>query len=196
MDRGGTAQGKRQGIMVFDFITAGGRLMVPWTISDELNELGLPHRYATQYLEYSKDSYWTSDSVIDHGVRIVLPIFQTAFPGCIAVFTFHDASNHSCFAFDALRVEKLDNGPGGSQPIMREGFIHSRGLPQTKQFSQDCRTRELAGKPKGKPKGLKQILKERGLWGAIQAVQKVMVGLGVGLKDGVVLESLLQSEIL
>ena len=63
--------------------------MVPWTISDEqLSKLGLPHRYATQYLECSTDNFWTSDSMIDHAIHIVLPIFQIAFPGCIAVFAF------------------------------------------------------------------------------------------------------------
>ena len=64
------------------------------------------------------------------------------------------------FASDALRVEKLNKGPGGAQPIMWEGFIQSKGLLQTMQFPQNYRIRELAGKPKG----LKQILKERGLW--------------------------------
>ena len=38
-------KGKGKGIMISDFITTGGCLMVPF----------LPHRYATQYLEYSKD---------------------------------------------------------------------------------------------------------------------------------------------
>ena len=56
--------------MVSDFITAGGRLMARWMISDEqLHELGLPHRYDTQYLEYSKDNYWKSDSMIGHAIR-------------------------------------------------------------------------------------------------------------------------------
>ena len=43
---------------------------------------------------------------------------------------------------------------------MRESFIHSKGLLQTMQFLQNYRILELAGKPKG----LKQIFKELGLW--------------------------------
>ena len=43
---------------------------------------------------------------------------------------------------------------------MREGFIYSKGLPQTMQFPQNYRIRELANRPKA----LRQILKERGLW--------------------------------
>lgn len=66
--------------------------MVPWMISDEqLHELGLPHRYATQYLAYSKDSCWTSDSMIGHAIQIVHSSFQTAFPGCITAFAFGNA---------------------------------------------------------------------------------------------------------
>ena len=114
--------------------------MVLWAISDgQLHELGLPRRYAIQYLEYSKDNYWSSDSMIDHAIQVALPIFQTAFPDCIAVFAFENASNHSCFASDALRVNK---GPGGAQPIKREGFIHSKGLPRTMQFPQNYRILE------------------------------------------------------
>ena len=106
----------------------------------------------------SKDNYWTSDSMIDHAIQIALPTFRAALSGCIAVFAFDKASNHACSASGALRVEKLNKG--GAQPRMREGFNHHRGLPQTMQFSQNYRILELAGKPKD----LKQILKERGLW--------------------------------
>ena len=135
--------------------------MVPWTILDEqLHELSLPRRYATEYPEYSKDNYWTSDSMIDHAIQIALPIFQTAFPGCIAVFAFDNASNRACFASDVLRVEKLNKGPGRAQPLMREGLNHHKGLPQAMQFPQNYQILDLAGKPKG----LKQILKEHGLW--------------------------------
>ena len=74
------------------------------------------------------------------------------------------------------------------------GFVHSKILPQALQFSQNYPILELTGKPKS----LKQLLKSLvfGIGSAIRAVQKAMPGLGVGLKDGVVLERyLLQSEI-
>ena len=71
-----SSQGKGKGIMVSDFITAGGRLMLLWMISDEqLRELGLPHRYVTQYLRYSRGICWTSDSMIDDEIRVALSIF-------------------------------------------------------------------------------------------------------------------------
>ena len=67
---------------------------------------------------------------------------------------------HAYFASDALRAEKLNKGPGGAQPLMRDGSNHHNGLPQTMQFPQNYQILELAGKPEG----LRQILEERGLW--------------------------------
>ena len=58
--------------------------------------------------------------MIDHAIQIVLPIFRTAFPGCIAVVAFDNASNYACFASDALRAEKLYKGLGGAQPLIRD----------------------------------------------------------------------------
>ena len=44
--------------------------------------------------------------------------------------------------------------------MLREAFIHGKGLPQLMSFSQNYCNRELAGKSKG----IKRMLKERGLW--------------------------------
>ena len=98
--------------------------------------------------------------MIDHAIQIALPVFRTAFPSCIVVFAFYNASNHAYFASDVLRTEKLNKGPGGAQSLMREGSDHYNGLPQTMQFAQRYQTLEHAGKPEG----LMQILEERGLW--------------------------------
>ena len=50
--------------------------------------------------------------------------------------------------------------PGGRQGVLREAFMHGKGLPQSMSFAKNCSNRELAGKPKG----IKRVLKERGLW--------------------------------
>jgi len=153
-------KGRGKGIMVSDFLTAGGRLHVPFTISDlELqNDHDLPHRYATEYLEYGKDNYWTAEKMVNHAIQVALPNFRAAFPRFIGVWAFDNASNHCCFHEQPLRVEKLNKGPRGKQPIMREGFMHGKGRPQTMQFPVNYYRRELAGKPKG----AKPILLERG----------------------------------
>lgn len=153
------ARGK--GLMVSDFLTPGGRLAVPDTISEvELAARLLPRRYATEYFVYGKDKYWRGDDMVDHTVKVAIPIFNAAFPGCQAVFMFDNASNHSSYAADALRVENMNLHPGGKQSTLREGFMHGKGLPQSMSFPLDYHNLELAGKPKG----IKRVLKERGLW--------------------------------
>ena len=153
------ARGK--GLMVSDFLTPGGRLAVPDTISDtELATQLLPRRFATEYFIYGKDKYWRGDDMVDHTVKVAIPIFNAAFPGCQAIFAFDNASNHCSYATDALRVENMNLNPGVKQGILREGFMHGKGLPQSMSFPRNHHNLELAGKPKG----IKRVLKERGLW--------------------------------
>ena len=68
------------------------------------------------------------------------------------MFIFDNASNHAAFAQDALVAKNMNLGPGGKQPKMRAGFIHS------KQCSQSMVNEA------GLPKGIEQVLIERGLW--------------------------------
>ncbi|RPA99707.1 hypothetical protein L873DRAFT_1767021 [Choiromyces venosus 120613-1] len=162
------AKSRGKGIMVSGFLTPGGRLKVPDTISNEellLDPMwpkrgGIPIRDAMEYLEYGKNNYWMGDKMVHHTMQIALPIFQIAFPGCQALFAFDNASNHSCYASDALLACKMNRGPGGSQPLMRDGFIHSKQRPQAMVYSQNHPNFLL----QGKAKGLEQVLKERGLW--------------------------------
>ena len=75
------------------------------------------------------------------------------------MFLFDNASNHPSYAADALRVESMNLHPGGKQGILREGFIHHKGRPQSMSFPLNYHSLELIGKPKG----IKRVLKERGL---------------------------------
>lgn len=156
-------KGQGKGIMVSDFIHPGGRLRVPDKFIDaDLGALGQSRHFATEYLEYGKDNYWTSEKMIRQVLDVALPVFRAAFPDFVGVWIFDNSSNHGCFAPDALRVEKLNLGPGGKQPHLRDGFIHGQQASQSMQFPPDYDNPDLAGKPKG----IKQILKERGLWPA------------------------------
>ena len=97
--------------------------------------------------------------MVYHSVKVVIPIFNAAFPGCQAVFAFDNASNQCSYAADALQVENMNLHPRGKQGKLWEAFMHGKGLPQSMSFSQDYYNHELAGKPKG----IKRVLKERGL---------------------------------
>jgi len=72
--------------------------------------------------------------MVEHVLNIAIPIFERAYPGCQAIFLFGNASNHAAFAPDALVVTDMNLGPGGKQPVRREGFIHSKQCPQPWSF--------------------------------------------------------------
>ncbi|RPB21874.1 hypothetical protein L211DRAFT_888332 [Terfezia boudieri ATCC MYA-4762] len=147
---------KGRGIMVSEFLTPRGRLAVPEHISID----GLPRRQATEYLEYGQDNYWTGDKMVQHTLQVAIPIFERAFPGKQALFLFDNASNHNAYASDALLVTNMNLGPGGKQAILRDGFIHSKGIAQSILFPDNHPDLEL----RGKAKGIRQVLMERGLW--------------------------------
>ena len=143
---------KGRGIMVSEFMTPRGRLCLPDNCKDSITINGQQRIQATEYLEYGQDNYWTGEKMVRHTVDIAIPIFEKRYPDCQAVFIFDNASNHAAFAQDALVAKNMNLGPGGKQPKMRAGFIHS------KQCSQSMVNEA------GLPKGIKQVLIERGLW--------------------------------
>ena len=147
--------------MVSEYLTSIGRLCLPNSITNvEIQFRQLPRRQATEYLEYGKDNYWDGDKMVRHTLEIGLPIFEAAYPSCQGVWLFDNATNHSAYAEDALVANRMNFKPGGQQPVMREGFIHSKGRPQPMTFPDNYGTLAL----RGLPKGMKQILTERGLY--------------------------------
>lgn len=154
--------------MVSGFLTPEGRLKLPDHVSDAkllrdpmwVIVNGAPIRDTMWYLEYGKDNYWTGDKMIERTIRIALPIFRYAFPGCQALFAFDNASNHCAFSDKALVASKMNLNPEGQQPKMREGFDYSCGLPHSMVFPDNHPSIHL----RGKPKGLEVVLRERKLW--------------------------------
>jgi len=122
-------------------------------------EDGRPVREAIQYLEYGKDNYWTGEKMVEH-TKQVIPILKYAFPGCEGLFAFDNASNHAEFAPGALVAAKMNLGPGGRQPLLREGWDYNKNMPQTMVFGEN----DPIPSRRGKAKGIQQVLKERGLW--------------------------------
>lgn len=66
------------------------------------------------------------------------------------VWIFDQSSGHNRFADNALVASRMNVYPGGQQPIMRDG-LKPNGRPQ-----------KMVNRY-GEPKGLKQVLEERGV---------------------------------
>src|SRR6185437_14178372 len=97
-----------------------------------------------------------------YGIRVI-PMFEILHPGCTGVFCFDQSTNHNAMAADALVVTKMNLGPGGVQPKMRDGwYIYKYGEKRSQSmiFPNDCQINKL----RGKPKGIRKILEERDLW--------------------------------
>lgn len=99
----------------------------------------------------------------DQTVNIATRIFPYAFPDCQALFAFDNASNHACFAEDALLAKKMNLGTGGKQPRLRAGFNQATQEAQPMVFPEDHPNPAV----RGQPKGIKQVLMERNLWGTV-----------------------------
>ena len=103
------------------------------------------------------DGYWTGEDVAKQ-FKKAIAIHKEKFPQYDGLWAFDNSCNHNCFASDALRVEKMNLSPGGKQALMRDTFFN--GQRQTMVFPLDYPVEEL----RGKAKGMKQVLQERGLW--------------------------------
>ena len=147
-------KGVGKGIMVSEFLTPLGRLGAPSFITDEeLRSKALP-RLATITLEYGKDNYWNGEKMANQTLRTVVPLFEMAFPPdqFQGLFLFDNATNHRVMADDALDVKKMNLGPGGKQPVMRDSW---NTLTKSPQKMTDVN---------GVPIGIRKTLEERGLW--------------------------------
>jgi hypothetical protein len=144
-------------------------------------------RFAYVAFEYGKNAsgYWTAVDLILQTERAI-DIFESSFPFARAVFYFDNSANHAAFAPDALVATHLNVRPGGAQPKLRDGWFMKDGVKVT-QPMQDA---------KGEPKGLKQILLERGLLSKKQKMKKeVMIELLQAQPDFSAQKSLLQEWI-
>jgi hypothetical protein len=71
-----------------------------------------------------------------------------------------NSQGNSAYPPDALRVLQMNLNPGGAKPKMQDGwFMHNR-----QRISQPMVFPQNHLKDPGEPKGMKQVLTERGLW--------------------------------
>ena len=118
-------KGKGQGIMVSDFLLPWGRLNLKHVTEAKLAEAkakGIPLE-AVELFEYGKrDGYWDGACLLKQVTEKALPIAQFLYPGFDLVFMFDNATSHSVYADDALRVAKMGKGEGGQQAFLRPGW--------------------------------------------------------------------------
>ena len=81
-------------------------------------------------------------------------------PGYQALFLIDNSQGHSAYSADALLASRMNLRPGGKQARMRDGWFMQNGqkVVQPMVFPKDHR--EFPDQPKG----MKQVLLERGLW--------------------------------
>ncbi|RPA91713.1 hypothetical protein L873DRAFT_1838619 [Choiromyces venosus 120613-1] len=90
-----------KGIMVSDFLTPGGQLR--FSEGEHLNpdpeyrtqDGGPKHldpHLASFSIEYGGDTWWDGDQLVDQVMKLAIPIFEVAFPGCQALFLFDNAT--------------------------------------------------------------------------------------------------------
>ena len=105
--------------MVSEFLTEiDGRLHLQLT--DITKYPDIP-KEARCYLKPGKnqEGYWIAEHLLEQIKYKAIPIFETLYPNCIAVFAFDNSSNHAVFSKDALVANRMNLKPGGKQPIMR-----------------------------------------------------------------------------
>jgi len=115
---------------------------------------------ARKYLKPGKneEGWWTADHLIDQVINYAIPIFETIYPGAIAVMAFDNSTNHGAMPEDGLNVTKMNVNPGGKQPLMHSTYFGPNNTPQSMVFPPDH------SQYPNKAKGMKQILIERSLW--------------------------------
>ncbi|RPD61169.1 hypothetical protein L226DRAFT_451296 [Lentinus tigrinus ALCF2SS1-7] len=114
-------------------------------------------------LEYGKnhDGFWNGELFCKQLVDKFFPAFKKAHgDGYVAVVLVDNSQGHSCYAEDALRVSQMNFHPGGTQARMRNGWYVKDGQKVIQPMVYPADHPEYPDKPKG----MKTVLMERGLW--------------------------------
>jgi hypothetical protein len=94
-------------------------------------------------------------------VEKIIPAFERAHgPGYQALIMVDNSQGHSAYAVDALLTSRMNLRPGGKQARLRDGWYLQDGHIVTQQMIFPPDHPEFPNEPKG----MKQVLMERGLW--------------------------------
>ncbi|PKY34514.1 hypothetical protein RhiirB3_454306 [Rhizophagus irregularis] len=151
-------KGQGKSIMVSDFLLeTDGRLKLN---EDEILLYPEIPVEARKFLRPGKneEGWWTAEHLLDQVINYAIPIFEAKYPNAIGVFTFDNSTNHGAMAKDALNINNMNVNPGGKQARMRSTFFGPNNTFQSMVFPSNHPIFS------NQPKGMKQILIERGLW--------------------------------
>ena len=106
----------------------------------------------------NEEGWWTAKHLLEQVKNNAIPIFEIMHPNAIAVFAFDNSTNHGAMADNALCAQRMNLNPGGQQLVMKDTVFGPDNKLQSMVFP--------SNHPKypNQPKGIKQILIERGLW--------------------------------
>ena len=96
-----------------------------------------------------------------------LPIAQFLYPGFDLVFIFDNATSHSVYTEDALRIANMCKSEGKQQAFLRPGWYQdpvSGTIVQQPMWTWEPDSLEGPGTMKRVQKGIQNVLQERGLW--------------------------------
>ncbi|KDQ33601.1 hypothetical protein PLEOSDRAFT_164326 [Pleurotus ostreatus PC15] len=145
-------KGRGRLIHVSDFVTEVSGRLVLFNANGEIIE----DARQIIYPGTNGDAWWDHEQLLAQ-VKRAIQIFETAHPGCHALFIFDQSSAHASLGPDALHAFEMNKSNGGKQRHQRDTVIPMnnpvvklRGKPQPMKL------------PNGQPKGLQQVLEERG----------------------------------
>ncbi|EIW56251.1 uncharacterized protein TRAVEDRAFT_22553 [Trametes versicolor FP-101664 SS1] len=119
---------------------------------------------AGQSMEYGKnyEGYWTGELFVKQLQEKIIPAFEAAHgPGYQALIMVDNSQGHSAYSADALLTSRMNLRPGGKQARMRDGqYTDASGVEHVQSMVFPADHPEFPDKPKG----MKQVLEERGLW--------------------------------
>src|SRR6516162_8916615 len=156
--------------MVSDFLLPWGQLNLKHLTEAQLAEAkakDIPLE-AVELFEYGKqEGYWDGACLLKQVTEKALPIAQFLYPGYDLVFMFDNATSHSVYADDALRVANMGKGEGKQQAFLRPGWYQdpiSGTIVQQPMWKWEPDPLGGPEATKRVQKGIRNVLQERGLW--------------------------------
>ena len=88
------------------------------------------------YPDKNYDGWWTAENLHKQVRDAAIPIFDAQFPNAKAIFAFDNTTSQAAFAGYALVSQRMNLGPGGKEPVMRNGMFGD-GTSQSMVFPTD-----------------------------------------------------------